>query len=99
MAHPSLLPTLARLLREDGRRSLPLASAIASAFCVLSSFRQLHHNISELQVGATVLELVQLEVQRTAQRITQQGPIAAPMALVTRLAAVAPGQAPPLSDG
>lgn len=98
MSHPSLLPTLARLLREDGRRSLELAGAATSAFCVLSSVRQLHRIIGELQVGALALELAQLEVQRTVQRIAQEGPAATPAALVARLAAAAAGRGPSLSD-
>jgi hypothetical protein len=93
-----LIPTVARLLREDGRRSIELAAATAEIFFVLSAMQQLHNVISELQVGALLLELCQLEVQRTVQRIKEDGPVAAPGALVARVAAAAAGSAPPLSE-
>ncbi|KAI8472723.1 MAG: kinesin-associated protein-domain-containing protein [Monoraphidium minutum] len=98
LSHPSLLPTLARLLREDGRRSLELAAAVAACFYSLSTMRQLHHVVGELQVGAQLLELCQLEVQRTAQRIREEGPGAAPGALAARMAAAAAGSGPPLAE-
>lgn len=96
--HASLLPTLARLLREDGRRSLELSAAVAGAFYALSCARQLHRPIGELQVGALLLELCQLEVQRTAQRIANEGRAVTPGALAARLAAAATGRGTPLSE-
>jgi hypothetical protein len=96
--HPSLLPTLARILREDGRRSLELAGAVVSAFFALSTVRQLHAPLSELQVGAAVMELCQLEVTRTAQRIAEDGTAAALGPLAARVAAAACGSEAELSD-
>jgi hypothetical protein len=98
LSHPSLLPTLMRLLREDGKRSLDLSAAVAAAFYSLSCLRQLHRVVGELQVGALLLELCQLEVQRTAQRIAHEGPAAAPGPLMARMAAAAAGQGPPLTE-
>jgi hypothetical protein len=97
-AHASLLPSLARLLREDGRRSLELSASVAAVFFALSCDRQLHRTIGELQVGALLLELCQLEVQRTAQRIANEGRGATPGALSVRLAAAAAGRGAPLSE-
>lgn len=97
-SHPSLLPTLTRLLREDGARSLDLAAAVACALYALSGVRQLHRAIAELQAGALLLELCQLEVARTAQRIEQDGRAAAPTTVAARLASAAATNTPPLSD-
>lgn len=96
--HASLLPSLARLLREDGRRSLELSANVAGVFFALSCGRQLHRTIGELQVGALLLELCQLEVQRTAQRIANEGRDSTPGALAVRLAAAAAGRGAPLSE-
>jgi hypothetical protein len=60
--------------------------------------RQLHRTIGELQVGALLLELCQLEVQRTAQRIAVDGLVASPGAQAARLAAAAVGQGPKLTE-
>jgi len=98
LSHHSLLPTLARVLREDGKRSLELAAALATVFYTVSSVRQLHSQIGELQVGALLLDLCQLEVQRVAQRIAQEGAGAAPGSVVARMVAAATGQGSPLTD-
>lgn len=98
LSQQSLLPTLARLLREDGRRSLAMAGAVAGAFYCLSCMRQLHQTIGELHVGVLLLELCQLEVQRTAQRIAEDGLTAAPSAQAARMAAAASGLGPPLME-
>jgi hypothetical protein len=95
--HSSLLPTLARVLKEDGRRSVELAAAVASVFFSLSTVRQLHAAISELQVGAMLLDLCQLEVTRTGQRIAEDGSVA-PRLLAARLVAAATRQKPELCD-
>lgn len=50
VAYESLLPTLARVLREDGKRSLELATNLVSAFYCCSALRQLHALISDNQV-------------------------------------------------
>jgi hypothetical protein len=42
---------LARLLREQGRRSAELAANVVAAFCALSAFTQFHPLISQHQVG------------------------------------------------
>lgn len=98
VTHPSLLPTLARVLREDGRRSLEVAAAVASTFFGLSAMRQLHQTIRELQVGATLLELCQLEVTRTAQRMREDGLAASPASQVARMIAAATRAGPPLTE-
>lgn len=47
----NLLSTLARLLREDGLKSLDLATAIAGCFFACSCLQQLHKLLLENQVG------------------------------------------------
>ena len=98
LLHPSLVPTLARLLREDGRRSLELAAAVAGVFHVMSTMSHLHAVVSELQVGALLLDLCHLEVQRAVQRTQEFGPAAAPGALAARVAQAAERLQPELSE-
>jgi hypothetical protein len=50
LSRDSLLPTLARVLREDGMKSLELATAIAGCFLACSSLAQLHKLLLENQV-------------------------------------------------
>jgi hypothetical protein len=51
LSHDTLLPTLARVLREDGMKSLELATAVAGCFLCCSSLAQLHKLLLENQVG------------------------------------------------
>ncbi len=50
LSRDSLLGILARLLREDGRKSLELAGALASCFYCLSAFSQLQRPLLDHQV-------------------------------------------------
>jgi hypothetical protein len=50
LSRDTLLPTLARVLREDGMKSLELATAVAGCFLACSSLAQLHKLLLENQV-------------------------------------------------
>lgn len=64
----ALLQTLARVLREDGKKSLDLAINVVAAFFSVSNFTQLHPLISQHQVGLLCIELIELEIKRTELR-------------------------------
>ena len=66
--HPTLPQTLARVLREDGRRSVDLATNIVSVFFALSNFSQYHPLISQNQLGDMTMRVVDLEIKRTEDR-------------------------------
>ena len=51
LAHESLLPTLARMLREDGKRSMDLCIHIAFVFFSLSNFSDFHALVCDNQVS------------------------------------------------
>lgn len=69
LSHATLLPTLARVLRDDGKRSMELCIAIQSVWLVLSNFSQFHQLLIENQVGVLTLEVLDLEIKRTEHRI------------------------------
>jgi hypothetical protein len=50
LAHETVVQTLARLLREDGRKSVDLATNIISVFFAFSNFSQFHQVILENQL-------------------------------------------------
>eukprot|EP00775_Hariotina_reticulata_P002316 gene2316-2624_t len=93
----NLLSTLARLLREDGMKSLELATAIAGCFFACSCFKQLHRVLLDNQVGTLLMDLVALELQRSSAREMELAG-SSPAALTARAVAVAAGQAPSLDD-
>ena len=66
--HPTLPQTLARVLREDGRRSVDLATNIVSVFFALSNFSQYHPLISQNQLGDMTMRVIDLEIKRTEDR-------------------------------
>jgi hypothetical protein len=51
LGRETLVATLARVLREDGRRSLELATSLTGAFWALSVLAPLHRALLEQQVG------------------------------------------------
>lgn len=52
LSRETLLSTLARLLREDGPRSLEMATAVAGCFYACSCVKELHRQLLDNQVGA-----------------------------------------------
>ncbi|KAF6257067.1 kinesin-associated protein-domain-containing protein [Scenedesmus sp. NREL 46B-D3] len=56
LSRDSLLPSLSRLLREDGLKSLELATAVAGCFLACSSLAQLHKLLLENQLHKLLLE-------------------------------------------
>mmetsp|Transcript_18523 Transcript_18523/g.35810 ORF Transcript_18523/g.35810 Transcript_18523/m.35810 type:complete len:776 (-) Transcript_18523:393-2720(-) len=64
----NLLSALARVLREDGRKSIDLAINIISVFFSFSHFSQFHQVISEHQVGDMTMRLIDLELKRADER-------------------------------
>jgi hypothetical protein len=73
LAKNGLVQLLARTLRESGKKSMDLAINVVSAFFSLSYFSCFHGVIMDNQVGAMTLDLVSLEIQRTALRIRETG--------------------------
>ena len=68
-----LLPLLARTLREEGKKSMDLAINAVTTFFSVSNFSSLHSYIMDNQVGAMTMDLVTLEIQRTAVRTQEHG--------------------------
>mmetsp|Transcript_31985 Transcript_31985/g.38691 ORF Transcript_31985/g.38691 Transcript_31985/m.38691 type:complete len:802 (+) Transcript_31985:194-2599(+) len=64
----NLLSALARVLREDGRKSIDLAINIVSVFFSFSHFSQFHQVILEHQVGDMTMRLIDLELKRADER-------------------------------
>lgn len=52
LSRETLLSTLARLLREDGPRSLDMATAVAGCFYACSCIKELHRQLLDNQVRA-----------------------------------------------
>ncbi|KAK3239306.1 Adenylyl-sulfate kinase (APS kinase) [Cymbomonas tetramitiformis] len=64
----NLLSALARVLREDGRKSIDLAINLVSVFFSFSHFSQFHQVILEHQIGDMTMRLVDLELKRADER-------------------------------
>ena len=62
--HETLNLALARLLREEGRKSIELATLIVAIFASLSRYSQFHFIITKYKVGALCLDLVHLELDK-----------------------------------
>eukprot|EP00899_Mesostigma_viride_P023928 jgi/Mesvir1/471/Mv11346-RA.1 len=73
LSHATLLGALARVLREDGKKSLDLAINIISIFFAFSNFSQFHNIISEQGVGNLTLLLLELELKRMEARAKAEG--------------------------
>ncbi|EFJ41855.1 hypothetical protein VOLCADRAFT_77409 [Volvox carteri f. nagariensis] len=73
LTHETLLQTLARVLREDGKRSIDLCTNIVSVFFSVSNFTQFHGVIMQNQVGALTMDLIDLEIKRTEHRAAEEG--------------------------
>ncbi|KXZ50592.1 hypothetical protein GPECTOR_16g767 [Gonium pectorale] len=73
LSHETLLQTLARVLREEGKRSIDLCTNIISVFFSVSNFTQFHGLIMQNQVGALTMDLIDLEIKRTEHRAAEEG--------------------------
>ncbi|WIA24018.1 hypothetical protein OEZ85_013641 [Tetradesmus obliquus] len=99
LSRETLLPTLARVLREDGVKSLELATAVAGCFLACSSLAQLHKLLLENQVGTLLMDLASLELlQRAPAREAQEGPGSSAAAIAARAATAAARSGPALND-
>ena len=76
LGHDTLVQTLARVLREEGRKSVDLATNVVSVFFAFSNYSQFHPAILENQMGDATMRIVDLETKRHDDRletIKQQG--------------------------
>ncbi len=64
LEHESLLQVLSRTVAEHGSKSLELALHALCVFYVISNYRQFVKFLTDNQVGKTVLELINHQVQR-----------------------------------
>ena len=64
----SLLGLLARLLKEEGRKSMDLAINIIYIIYSFSNFSQFHQLLQQAHVGDNIMRLIDLEIQRQAVR-------------------------------
>ncbi|GFT45194.1 kinesin-associated protein 3 [Nephila pilipes] len=62
-----LLGALARVLREDGRKSIELSINIVHIFCCFSVFTQFHPVIAQHKVGSLCIDVVDNELKRYEQ--------------------------------
>ena len=67
-SHETLPQTLARVLREDGRRSADIAANVLAVFFAMSNASAFHGLILGNQVGDATLRVVDLELRRAADR-------------------------------
>ncbi|EFN51738.1 hypothetical protein CHLNCDRAFT_139946 [Chlorella variabilis] len=72
-AHPTLLQALARLLREDAKRSAELGLSLLMSFFALSHLPQAHALLVQNQVGSLTMELLDLELRRAAHWQQREG--------------------------
>lgn len=62
-----LLGALARVLREDGRKSIELSTNIVHIFCCFSVFTQFHQVVAQHKVGSLCIDVVDNELKRFEQ--------------------------------
>ncbi|XP_064483666.1 kinesin-associated protein 3-like [Ornithodoros turicata] len=63
----TLLCALARVLREDGRKNMELATNIVYIFFCFSTFSQFHSVITEYKIGSVCMDLIDFEQRRHTQ--------------------------------
>uniref|UniRef100_M3ZTC7 Kinesin-associated protein 3a n=1 Tax=Xiphophorus maculatus TaxID=8083 RepID=M3ZTC7_XIPMA len=64
MQHEVVLGALARVLREDWKQSVDLATTIVSVFFCFSSFSQFHSLVTHFKIGALCMNIVEHELKR-----------------------------------
>jgi len=80
LMHSTLLQTLARMMREEMKRSMYLCINIISVFFSISNFSQFHQIIMDNQMGALTMDLIELEIKRTEHRAAEEGIVPAVVA-------------------
>ncbi|XP_067118777.1 kinesin-associated protein 3 isoform X2 [Centruroides vittatus] len=63
----TLLGALARVLREDGRKSIDLSTNIVYIFFCFSTFSQFHSIIAQFKIGSLCMDLIDYELKRHDQ--------------------------------
>ncbi|XP_054916278.1 kinesin-associated protein 3a [Poeciliopsis prolifica] len=64
MQHEAVLGALARVLREDWKQSVDLATTIVSVFFCFSSFSQFHRLVTHFKIGAVCMNITEHELKR-----------------------------------
>jgi len=72
LENEALLGLLARLLQEEGPKSMDLSVNILYILYSFSNFSQFHQLLSQARVGANVLEVVEREAKRSRVRELEQ---------------------------
>ena len=72
LENEALLGLLARLLQEEGPKSMDLSVNILYILYSFSNFSQFHQLLSQARVGANVLEVVEREAKRSRLRELEQ---------------------------
>lgn len=67
VSNETLLSGLARVLKEDGKRSIDLSTAVLSVFFSFSHYAQFSQAILDNQLGDATLRLVDLEMKRAEE--------------------------------
>lgn len=73
LMHEPLIGALSRVLREDGKKSIELATNILTVFFAISNFSQFHQVILKNQIGDMTMKLIDLEIQRAEYLEKQEG--------------------------
>lgn len=68
LSQDTLVPTLARVLRDDGKLSTELCLALMRVLFCLSCFSQLHTLLVDNMVGSLTFDILDLEFKRTQRR-------------------------------
>ncbi|KOC61782.1 Kinesin-associated protein 3 [Habropoda laboriosa] len=63
----SLLSALARVLREDWRRSIELSTKIVYIFFCFSTYSQFHNIVLEYRIGSLCMDIIDFELRRYDQ--------------------------------
>lgn len=63
----SLLSALARVLREDWRRSIELSTNIVYIFFCFSTYSQFHNIVLEYRIGSLCMDIIDFELRRFDQ--------------------------------
>ncbi|KAK1126832.1 hypothetical protein K0M31_004454 [Melipona bicolor] len=63
----SLLSALARVLREDWRRSIELSTNIVYIFFCFSTYSQFHNIVLEYRIGSLCMDIIDFELRRYDQ--------------------------------
>uniref|UniRef100_A0A0G4GJD9 Kinesin-associated protein 3 n=1 Tax=Chromera velia CCMP2878 TaxID=1169474 RepID=A0A0G4GJD9_9ALVE len=69
--HDSLVGILARVLREEGKKSTELAIAIAGCFLCWSHFSEFHEILRQNQCGDVTIRVLDFEAKRDRARVAE----------------------------